>query len=382
MKKLLKDEKTKNLVVGLTTSGILIILFYLVVVNIDFIVDTLLKFLYVCSPFIWGILFALLTMPLANKLENWIGDKLSFGKKRVLVSTLCIVLIIVLIAIFAVILIPQLAASFTDLTQLLADYAETGKAWLEELGQKFAVTATVIDVIYEYSTQIVQGIWSFVTGNVPGLVGYVTSVVTNLGNFFMGFVIGIYILIDREHLYSIFKRIFKAILPDNGYRYVAHVKDLCVDRFGKFFIGKLIDSTIMGILCYIIMLILKLDYAVLISFVVGITNMIPFFGPIIGAIPGIIILLIVDPIQAVMFAIEIFVLQQVDGNFIGPNILGNKIGISSLWIMVAIIIGGAYFGFFGMLLGVPTFSIIYTLVKEAVNKKVEKKEQEELKKLE
>jgi len=375
MKKILKDEKTKNLIIGLTTSGICIILFYLMVVNIDVILAYFTHFLYVLSPFIWGIVFALLVMPFCNWLEKLMGTKLSKGKKRAISATAGILLIIGALALFSVILLPQLVSSLNDIIIMLQNVAESSKDIIMELESKFAISTKIFEILYEYSEKIIAGILDFVQGNVPGVLGYVTSVFTNVGNFFMGFVIAMYILLDREHLYAQFSKLFKAILPTKGFNYLAHVKDICVDRFGKFFIGKLIDSTIIGVICYIILLILKIDYAVLISFVVGVTNMIPFFGPIIGAIPGIIILLIVDPWQAVIFTIVIVILQQVDGNFIGPNILGNKIGISSLWIMVAIILGSAYFGFFGMLLGVPVFSIIYALVKEAVNNRLEKKKE-------
>ena len=132
-------------------------------------------------------------------------------------------------------------------------------------------------------------------------------------------------------------------------------------QFGKFINGKLIDSLIIGIICFIFMTIFRWDYALLISCIIGVTNIIPFFGPFIGAIPSILLLLIVDPMQALYFTIFILVLQQVDGSIIGPKILGETTGLSSFWVMFAILVGGGLFGFAGMILGIPIFAVIYEI---------------------
>ena len=139
----------------------------------------------------------------------------------------------------------------------------------------------------------------------------------------------------------------------------------------KFFEGKLLDSLIIGIICFIFMILFRMEYSLLVAVIIGLTNIIPFFGPFIGAVPSIFILLIISPLQALIFAVFILVLQQVDGNIIGPRIIGDSVGLSSLWIMFAIIVGGAYFGVAGMILGVPVFSVIYTLLRDFVNKRLE-----------
>ena len=145
----------------------------------------------------------------------------------------------------------------------------------------------------------------------------------------------------------------------------------------KFFLGfiggKIIDSAIIGVLCFIGMNILGMQYALLISIVVGVTNVIPFFGPFIGAIPSVMILLIVDPWDAVYFAIFVLALQQFDGNILGPKILGDSTGLSAIWVLVSIIVGGGLFGFTGMLLGVPTFAVLYSLTKDGLPKSWQKK---------
>jgi len=142
----------------------------------------------------------------------------------------------------------------------------------------------------------------------------------------------------------------------------------------RFILGKALDSLIIGVICYIGMLLLKLEYPVLISVVIGMTNMIPVFGPFIGAVPGALILLIVSPIQALWFILFIIVLQQFDGNYLGPRILGDSMGLPSLWIMFAIIVGGGYFGLVGMFMGVPIFAVIYLVFKRLVNNRIRMKE--------
>ena len=143
--------------------------------------------------------------------------------------------------------------------------------------------------------------------------------------------------------------------------------------FGKFIVGKIIDSLIIGILCFIGTSILAIPYALLISVVVGITNIIPFFGPFLGAIPSIFILIVIDPVKALWFAIFILILQQIDGNIIGPKILGNSVGISGIFIMFSVIIGGGLFGVPGMILGVPVFVVIYNIIGNAINKRANEK---------
>ena len=134
--------------------------------------------------------------------------------------------------------------------------------------------------------------------------------------------------------------------------------------------GKLLDSAIIGLICYIVCAILNMPYTLLVSVIIGITNIIPFFGPLIGAIPSAFIILMVNPLKCLIFIIFIILLQQVDGNFIGPRILGNSVGISGFWVMFAIILGAGLFGFWGMLLGVPVFVVIYTLLNGAIERKL------------
>lgn len=187
-------------------------------------------------------------------------------------------------------------------------------------------------------------------------------------NFIIGIIVSLYILAEKEKFKTIAKKITYALFPmnfSNGILKTARE----VDRiFSGFVIGKIIDSIIIGFICYIAMLILRLPYAVLISVIIGITNVIPFFGPFIGAIPSALIIFLTDPIKGFYFLLMIIVLQQLDGNVIGPKILGDKTGLSSFWVVFAILLSGGLFGFTGMLLGVPVFASIYYIISVFVNK--------------
>ena len=162
------------------------------------------------------------------------------------------------------------------------------------------------------------------------------------------------------------KKIVYAILPSRFGNVVIHTMRVSNQIFGGFVSGKILDSAIIGIICYIGLIILQMPYSLLVAVIVGVTNVIPFFGPFIGAVPGFVLIALAEPVKGLYFLIFVFLLQQVDGNIIGPKILGDSTGLSSFWVIFAILVGGGMFGFMGMLLGVPTFAVIYYLIRESV----------------
>ncbi len=182
-----------------------------------------------------------------------------------------------------------------------------------------------------------------------------------------------YMLASKEKLCKQAKAVVVAYLPVKVSRFLIKVTDMSDAKCGKFIIGKIIDSAIIGLICFIGLTIFKFDYALLISVIVGVTNVIPFFGPFIGAIPCAFLLLLIDPVQCFWFVVFVIILQQFDGNFLGPKILGDTVGISGFWILFSVIIGGGLFGVGGMLLGVPVFAVVYTLVAEGVFTRLKKK---------
>ena len=208
---------------------------------------------------------------------------------------------------------------------------------------------------------------------VPVVYHFSSSVLTSLYNIFMGLVISIYMIIDGQKLKNSIKRIIYALSPIEKAPAICKTISKCNHIFNGFLFGKAVDSLIIGILCFIAMSILRLPYSLLLSVIVGITNMIPYFGPIIGAIPGFVIYLFIDPKLSLVFAIMILILQQFDGLYLGPKILGDLTGIKPLWVIFGIVIGGAYFGAVGMFLGVPTVAVFMYLADLFIESKLKKK---------
>lgn len=193
-------------------------------------------------------------------------------------------------------------------------------------------------------------------------------------NLFVGIVIAVYLLAGKEVFFAQTKKILFTLLPVKAGNRIIAVTRQSHKVFGGFIIGKLIDSFIIFLLCLLGMVFLKMPFALLISVIIGITNVVPFFGPIIGAIPCGLLVLMVDPLKCLYFVIFILALQQFDGNILGPIILGDSTGLSSFWVIFAILISGGVFGFAGMVIGVPAFAVIYTLISEYCNGKLKRHE--------
>ena len=194
----------------------------------------------------------------------------------------------------------------------------------------------------------------------------VYNVIRTIFNVIIGFIISVYVLMTKETFIGQLKKIIYAVFRPKWGNVVMEVVRKADDVFGGFFIGKIIDSLIIGGICFVALYILRMPYVVLVSVVVGVTNVIPFFGPYIGAIPSVVLIFLVDPIKGLYFIIFIIILQQVDGNIIGPKILGDTTGLSPFWVIFAILLFGGSFGVLGMLFGVPIFAVIYYVVKRIV----------------
>ena len=211
------------------------------------------------------------------------------------------------------------------------------------------------------------------TDLIPILYDAGMSIISWLINIILAFVISCYLMWGKQQLLTSLKRIIYAIFNDTNAERIIRTSKECNRIFSQFIIGKAIDSLIIGILCFIIMCILNLQYALIISLVVGITNMIPYFGPFIGAVPGVLLLLIIDPKQCLMFLILIFLLQQFDGAVLGPKILGSSTGLQPIWVIFAILAGNYVAGVLGMFLGVPVVAVIAYLLNNLIEYLLAKK---------
>ena len=201
---------------------------------------------------------------------------------------------------------------------------------------------------------------------VTGFTTYVIGFFSSLMNWVLGLIVAIYALAERESFDGQAKKMVYAFLPVENANVVIAIARKTNQVFSGFISGKLIDSLIIGVLCFVGLSVLRMPYTLLISVIVGVTNVIPFFGPYVGAVPSAFLILLVNPIQCLYFIIFILVLQQIDGNIIGPKILGDSTGLSAFWVIFSILLFGGLFGFVGMVIGVPTFAVIYYLIKSGV----------------
>lgn len=333
-------------------------------------------------PIIWGFIIAYLLNPIMKKLEHYVflplakkiyrkkdkeAKQKKFARGCSVIVTLALFLFIVVGGLCVV--IPQIYESVAKIIRDVPQYYEEIEAWATEfLTEDNNLSAYILDGLDNLYVQVMDYVNTVVLPNadkiVKGITTGVIGIIKIMLNIVLAIIISIYVLCEKESLIAYAKKLTYSYLNNKrAQSLIAGVRH--VDKvFGGFVNGKIVDSFIIGALCYIFMVIVNFEYAVLISIIVGVTNIIPYFGPFIGAIPSVFLLLVTEPRQGLVFAVFILILQQLDGNVIGPFILGESLKLSSMWILLAILIGGGLFGVPGMILGAPTMACIYTILRK------------------
>ncbi len=220
---------------------------------------------------------------------------------------------------------------------------------------------------------ILAKVYEVVTDALPHVVGYTIQITSGIVRAAIGFIISVYVLYHKERFFAQAKKAMYALMKKERVDSLIRLGHKSNATFSGFIAGQILDALIVGILCFVFMSIFRFPYPMLISVLVAVTNVIPYFGPFIGAIPSILLVLMINPVQAFWFAIFILALQQFDGNVLCPKILGQSIGISAFWVIFALLLAGGIFGFLGMFIGVPIFAIIYTLVRSFIEERLTKK---------
>ena len=299
------------------------------------------------------------------------------GRKaaRILAVVFAEIIMLALITGLFFLIIPQLYSSIETIVINSPTYIESLTNWVNKMLTDFPeVRDYVVDMLGDVNTDLVSWLQTTILPRLGSLLSNVGTgvryVVTGVYNLVIGIIVSVYLLSNREAFIASAKRILYSILSVDTAKRFLNVLRFADRTFIGFINGKLLDSAIIGLICYIGCSILQMPYALLVSVMIGITNIIPFFGPLIGAVPSALIILMVDPVKCLVFVIFVILLQQLDGNIIGPKILGNSVGINGFWVMFSIIIGAGFFGFWGMVLGVPVFVVIYTIIKESVRRKL------------
>lgn len=353
----------------------IIAIIFLMIANWGVVLAVIGKFLTILMPFILGFFFACFINPLVKRVHSLL-NRMKPGKgakiKKAFSVIISYVVVIGVITVLLIYIIPQIKESIGELGNTIQDGYQYMITHQKELNEKipFIGLGGGIEYIKEFAYKKIMSNGSEI---LPYVYHVSSSLLTMSYNVLMGLVISIYIILDMKKLKRSARKVVYALSPKKKEQEVWETMKQCSHIFNGFLIGKMIDSLIIGILCLIAMSILKLPYALLLSLIVCITNMIPYFGPIIGAIPGVMIYLFIDIRYAFIFALMILILQQFDGLYLGPKILGDQTGIKPLWVIFGITVGGAYFGVMGMFLGVPVVAVIMYLLQLFLDKKLKKK---------
>lgn len=375
----LMDKQALVNILSYAGTGCIIVIFYLILHKLPVVGLALSAFWQAMSPFVFGFVFAFLMKPFRVIVETkWLKNKnWSFKKKRMVAVTLAMVLFILILASFIAILLPQLVASITSFGKSFRTYLKNFEKLLNPDNATTEQGAQVIAWIKHNLESIGSTLSTWLTGAAGGIhkvLNAGVSVVKGMFSFLIGLIAAAYMLYDEEKFKHTFKKLFYGIFPTKLADWLVYLYGLNKVAFNGFVFGQLIDAAIVGVLCYTGAMLLKLPYPVLIAIVVCVTNVIPFFGPFLGAVPCLIILVVIDPWAALKFLVFIYALQQFDGYLMSPKILGDSLGLPTLWIMFAIIVGGALFGVPGMVISVPIFSVLYILIRDWVNGLLKKKQ--------
>ena len=388
MKRLL-ENKHARLMLMIFIVGALLIIFNQIVGNYESFSEGVGTIKTIISPFIYGFVMAYLLSPIYNATVRGLYKLLGkyfknkqrlFSFCKLVASIVAVVCLIGAVAGLIALIVPQVIESLTGILKSLPQRLTQLSALFNDITSKMdnkRLAMKMSEIYAQVQTNLIELAQTKLLPGMGTLVGQVsTQVILTLKtmmNVMIGVMACVYMLNSKERFQGQFKKVILATLPKEKAEAVFDFAKFTNRTFGGFINGKIIDSIIIGIICFILMEIFGFPYPILISAIIGITNVIPFFGPFIGAIPAAIIILLVSPIHALYFLVLIFVLQQVDGNIIGPTILGNTTGIASFWVLFSIVIGGGLFGFIGMVLGVPVFAIIYYYFSRNINKRLEAK---------
>ena len=370
----LKEETIEN-IKAFSISGILVVAFYTLINNVEPLYGVFHAVFVALSPFIYGLGIAFLLNPLRKIIEySWLGKtSLKPSTKKIIASFGALFIGIIMLFVFFSILIPQMISSIQTFLSSFEGYVETARNFFESNNFLSEDLLKTLNPVIDRGASMLGDWVSNLASSLNAILMYSVIFAKGVMNFLIGMIIALYILLDEPKLKRQTKKVLYALLPEKTTEKIIKTSRLTINTFNSFIAGKAVDSLIIGILCYIILSFMNMPYTPLISVLVGVTNMIPVFGPFLGAVPSILILLLVDPFKALEFAIFILILQQIDGNIIGPRILGGAVGLPTLYVRFAIIIGGALFGIFGMFIGVPVFSVIFVLVRDFIHQQLEKK---------
>lgn len=348
--------------------GVLSVFFFLKFGEIGTFLSNLLN---ICAPIFYGAFIAYILNPLMRLFEEKVlreknGKGMSRRARRILSVTLTMFVFFAVIALLVWMLYPQLRASVINLGERFPEYLSSLQALAASIVQKGGPFSDVMTTVLDRANDFIESSYELLSEYLPRIPSALKSVAATFLDIVLGVVFAVYFLGSKERVLSQVKKIARALFSEKLYRSIGDMLTLADKTFSRYFTGAFLDSILVGILCFVMMTILGMPYAPLISTVIGVTNIIPIFGPFLGAIPSAVILFVYRPILAVYFGLMILVLQQIDGNVIAPRIHGASTGLAPVWVIVSITVMSGLFGFIGMFIGVPIFSVLYAIVKRRI----------------
>lgn len=376
-------EKNKKTIMQLILFTVVIIFAF---VNIEALWNFFMYIIKVFMPFIIGAIIAFVLNVLLNVVENKLFKKLNEKNSKIwrkikrptsVITTF--VIIIAIIAFVLGLLIPQLQNTVEIFTDNIDSYKKQSVELLDKIGISNKDIKKFINGLDDIQGELTTYLDNNKEEIMQTTVGVASTVVGTITSFVLGIVFAIYILLKKEDLARQSKKILKAYLPEKREKCIREICEVSNTTFGNFISGQCLEALIIGILCFIGMLILQIPYASTISVLVGFTALIPVFGAFIGTAIGAFLILMVDPTKAIIFIIFIIILQQIEGNLIYPKVVGKSVGLPGLWVMVAVTVGASIAGILGMLVSVPLCSVLYGIIKTNVNARIDEKNKQKVK---
>ena len=358
------------------------IVFYIVLNNLQGFLAWIGRFAGIFTPFLLAFCIAYLLNPVLKWVEKGIHAVLERKKpkpklKRTLGILITYILLVAVLALFSWVIFPQIVKSLTAVSEVLskyvADFPNILSGWMSYVDDSGFIESTVYSLL-EQSEELMYKAANLLNTAMPYIINFTKQLTSGISNTVIAVIVSIYMLMDKERFFAQTKKVLYAVFPEKYVEYMIDITHTGNDIFSKFIVGKLLDSAIIGVLCFAGMTVLRIPYALFISFIIGLTNIIPYFGPVIGAVVATLILLMISPGKTLWFLIFVLILQQFDGNILGPKILGKSTGLSAFWVIFAIVLFGSLFGIMGMFVGVPLFSVLYYLMRLFVNKRLTDKQ--------
>ncbi|MBN2220681.1 MAG: AI-2E family transporter [Vallitaleaceae bacterium] len=369
---LTKEELKKMLLIGLMIGGLIAL--YHIFDNLNVSIAFMKNSWKVVSPIFVGFVIAfIVNIPMMGI------EKLIFKKSRRKKSwhrLVSLLLTLFFIVIFAILIfaftIPQLIDSINQLIENIDNYVADVGVFFNDTLIRLNLSQEVLDEALKIWKKLLDGTSKLMLNLANSTLTLFAGFISGIFNMIISLVLAIYMLLSKERLQLTFRKLFYAFYPVKGQRITQKYLGIVNASFVQFIRGQLLEAVVLGILCYIGMLIIGFEYPLLISVLIGITNVIPMFGPYIGGTPSFFLLLMVEPSSAFWFLLYLIVLQQIEGNLIYPRVVGTSLGISGFWILTALVIGNNLFGIMGILIGIPLFSSVYIIVKEITEEKLRK----------